>query len=469
MALITDPDNLLDSSSDNGSSNVFIDTSSLTIKLIPGVGGLVDQDGVTIKAIYSFIKEQIKNDPNGKNLAAFDNPLSPITDEFFELINGWKWADSTTEQTIRRGGWIVRNLSGQVTEHWAGTAILNAESDDQIYFDLGSGAEDFTFEGNTAEAIQVISDPNGDGDYTDGYDLSSNVTAYNRQQGQLYSATSSVAIGETSLLAPKLFTFSLGTGDDLNISASDADIASNAPYTGMSITFYDSAQSRTIGSTTADFGVIIDGNNGSKQEIYEFVQWSLRQSNDQDGGAGSLFGNVMPELLEFVGSTLKTVSATNYQGGGSGVYIDNFNALDTNDLSFADSAGQELAFPFVAAGKLIFNTNLINDSDAVFRVYFSDGVTAGNEFGESGALLVDDNSGTDLSGSINGLTEIDFDFDYDGSTQGGRVIGQDVNVTGIAIGLETGQYVKTTATISRSNSNVISFVSAVERQYQNPA
>ena len=38
MALITDPDNLQDSISDNGSTNVFIDTSNLTIKLNTGVG-----------------------------------------------------------------------------------------------------------------------------------------------------------------------------------------------------------------------------------------------------------------------------------------------------------------------------------------------------------------------------------------------------------------------------------------------
>ena len=187
MAIIDDPDFLSDSVSDNGSTNVFIDTANLTIKLIPGVGGLDARDGAVGKAVYSFTKEEWKQDPNGKNLAAFDFPFQPITDEFFELINGWKWADSTTEQTLRRAGWLVRNVSGQVTEHWAGTAILSAENDDQGYYDLGDGAIDYTFEGNTAEAIQVISDPNGDGDYSDGYDRSGNVNVYNREQGQLFS------------------------------------------------------------------------------------------------------------------------------------------------------------------------------------------------------------------------------------------------------------------------------------------
>lgn len=465
MALITDPDNLQDAVS-SGSTNVFIDRDNLTIKLTPGVGGLVAADGVTEKAIYSFLKEEWTQDPNSKNLAAFDFPLVPITDEFFELVDGWQWADTVTEQTIRRGGWLVRNLDGNVTEHWVGTAILNSEADDQIYYNIGDVVADYTFTGNTAEALQVINDPDGDGNYTDGYNYSSNAIVYNREQGQLFSSSSSVGIGESSLLAPKLFSFSLPTGTDLNISTLDSVISSQAPYTGMSIEFFSTPQVRDIGGSNKNFGIIIDGNNGSKQQIYEFVQYALRQDSDQDSGAGSLIGNVMPELLEFVGSTLKTKVANNYQGGGDGVYIDNFNAVDTNDLVFNDNTGNEQTFPFVAAGKLSFNSNLVSDTDAVYRVYFTDGVNAGLEFGQTGAILLEDNSTFVLSGDINGRSEIDFDFDYDNNNQGGRTPGTDVNVTAIASGLNTGQYVKTTATITRSNANTISFVAAVERQYQ---
>jgi len=167
MALITDPDLLADSAADDNSTEVFIDTSALTIKLNTGVGDLIAADGVTEKAVYSFLKEAWKNDPLTKNLAAFDFPMVPITDEFYELVDGWNWADAETRESIRRGGWLVRNTSGNVTEHWAGLAILNAESDDQIYYDQGTGATNFTFTGNTAEAIQVISDPNGDGNYAE--------------------------------------------------------------------------------------------------------------------------------------------------------------------------------------------------------------------------------------------------------------------------------------------------------------
>ncbi len=469
MALINDPDQLTDSSTDNGSTNVYIDTSAKLIKLVPGVGGLDASDGVTEKAVYSFLKEEWKNDTLTKNLAAFDFPMVPITDEFYELVGGWDWANATTEQSIRNGGWLVRDTSGNLTKQFANITALGAIfGTDQLYYDAGAGATEFTFTGAVNEAIQIIDDPNGDGNYVDGFDRSGVFKFYNREQGQIYNSSELAAIGVNNLLAPKAFGFPIGTGVDLNISASDATISTQAPYNGMSIQFYTTPQSRTIGSSNYNFGIIIDGNSGTKQQIYEFVQYSLRQASDEDGGAGSLFGDVMPELLEFVGSTLKTKSATNYQGGGSGVYIDNFNAIDTNDLVFVDSTSTERTFPFVAAGTLTFNSNLVNDTEAVYRVFFTDGVTGGLEFGNSTAILVNDNGGGDLSGTISGNASIGFDFDYDGNTQGGRTPATDCNVTAIAIGLNTGQYVKTTATISASNANSINFVSAVERNYSNP-
>jgi len=467
MALITDPDNLTDSSIDNGTTNFYIDVAAKRLKLVPGVGGLDARDGVVEQAIYSFLKEEWKNDPLGKNLAAIPFPMSPITDEFFELINGWDWADATTEQTIRRGGWLVRNNSGNVTKHFAALAILNAEPDDQTYYDQGAGATDFVFTGPTAEAVQVIDDPNGDGSYSDGYDRSSNIVVYNREQGQLFSSTSSTAVGEASLLAPKLFSLGLPTGADLDIAADDITIAGSAPYTGMTITFFTTPQTRNIGGTNRNFGIIIDGNSGSKQQIYEFVQWALRQAGDQDAGAGSLVGKLMPELLEFVGPTLKTKTAENYRGGGTGVYIDNYSAVDTNDLVFVDNTGAERTFPFVAAGALVFNPQLVGDTDSEYFVFFTDGVNVGSEFGSDGAVKVQDNSGADITGLVSGQAEIPFDFDYDNNSQAGRTPGTDANVTAVAIGLDGAQYVVATAAITRSNANTINFVAALERQYRN--
>ena len=231
----------------------------------------------------------------------------------------------------------------------------------------------------------------------------------------------------------------------------------------MSITFYNTPQARTIGSNSREFGIIINANGGNRFQIYEYLQWALRQSTDQDQSSGTLLGNVMPQLAEFVGETLKTLTALNYRGGGNGVFIDNFDATQTNDLVFIDNTGASRTFPFVAAGNLIFNSALQNDPDAVYNVFFADNVTSGEEYGGDNAILVNDNAGVPLSGSVNGAASIPFTYDYDGNVQGGRSAGQDVNLVAMAVGKSGAQFVVTTSTIVASNGNSINFVAPTER------
>jgi hypothetical protein len=93
VAKIIDPDLLADSAADDGSTEVYINTSTKTIKLVV-VGdlsntGVQNENGVTLKALYSFLKEEWRSDPNTKNLAAFPFPMVPITDESFEFVEGW--------------------------------------------------------------------------------------------------------------------------------------------------------------------------------------------------------------------------------------------------------------------------------------------------------------------------------------------------------------------------------------------
>lgn len=456
MALITDPDDL--------NQGTEVDFNAVTGTITLNIAGNLSADGVTLKALYSFAKEEWRTDAN---LIKYPFPFTPITDEFFELKDGWDFAATASENLIRRSGWNVRNGSGNVIKHFAGLAILGAESDDQIYYQLvgDTAPTDFVYAGNTAEAIQVIDDPNGDGNYVDGFDKSANITVFNREQGQLYSQGSTTANGESSLLAPKLFSLTLNTGLDLKVTESDANIDANAPYTGMSITYHDSAQVRSIGGTNRNFGIIIDGNSGTAEQIYEFVQRQLRLNADIDADADTAIGKLSDQMLRFVGDNLETLNATNPDGGGSGVYIDNFQSADTNRISFRDNTETVRTFPFVSVVTLTFNANLQADGSAIYRVFFTD--ANGNAFGSSDAILVDDNSGSDVAGNISGASTVTFDFDYDGNVQGGRTAGTDADITVVGIGLDTGQYVVATGTILRSTANAVSLVAPLERNYEN--
>lgn len=108
------------------------------------------------------------------------------------------------------------------------------------------------------------------------------------------------------------------------------------------------------------------------EQIYERVQYLLRQASDIDTTGQIVTGRTADELLTFVGDTLVAGRSVpnNPNGGGSGVVIEGFNSNDTNRLTFTDNSVVERTFPFVAAGTITFNTNLTNDTNPQFWMFF---------------------------------------------------------------------------------------------------
>ena len=442
MALIVDPDDL------NQGTEITINTTAKTIAL--NVAGNLSNDGVTGKCLFSFIKEEWLNDTTNNVGLQFDIPFKEMLgSEQFEWVSDWEPANDATRNLLRNCGWREITTAGVVKREYMGIITLgNIDSADTAYYAFSSDTAktDFDFTGPVNQAIQTF------GNATNGnFDKRSDtLRVYIRAQGKTFGSSTSTSIGLTAL---NYFAnrFPLAEAVDSKISASDSDIANNAPYTGMSITY--GATTRTIGGVSYNFNVIVDGNNGTTQQIYEFVQYSLRQAGDIDDGAGTQVGQLADALMAFEGDTLKTTT---------GVAIDNFQAADRNNLVFKDTGGTDRTFPFLATGTLSFNTNLVNDSSAIYRMFFTSG------FGTSSAVIVDDNSGTDISGTVGGNATVAFDFDYDGNTQGGRTAGTDAAVTVVAIGLSTAQYVSATGTITRATGQNISLVAPLERNYTNP-
>lgn len=110
----------------------------------------------------------------------------------------------------------------------------------------------------------------------------------------------------------------------------------------------------------------------TKNEIYEKVHRLLRQDVDIDSTDQVITGRTADDLLTFVGADLRAGEAlpTNPNGGGSGVIIEGFDANDTNNLFFFDNTGTSRNFPFVAAGTLVFNQGLVDDTDGEYWLYF---------------------------------------------------------------------------------------------------
>lgn len=435
MALIVDQ-NLL-----NQGDEVTIDKAARTIKL--NLTDNLSNDGVTLLALYKFLKEEWKNDDS---LNPYPFPMESITPEQFEFIQGWAPADDPSRYLFRTAGWREITDTSAVKREYMGIVSLgHLGASNRAYFAFANDTAktDFNFDGPVNQGIQTF----GDSD-NGGFDKRDQVlTVFIRSQGNTYaSATStSIGLGRLNYIANR---FPLAQAFDSNIAASDSDIASDGPYTGMSIKY--EATTRSIGGFDYNFDVIVNGNNGTTQQIYEFVQYSLRQAGDIDAGDGTQVGQLADALMVFEGDTLKTTT---------GVVIDNFQASDRNNLVFKDTDGVERTFPFLATGTLLFNSNLVSDEDAFYRMFFTD------KYATDNALLVEDNSKTAISGLVNGRAAITFDFDYDGNTQGSRDAGSDAEVTVIASGLGKAKYVSTTSTITRSTDQNISLVAPLERSY----
>ena len=551
MALINDPTDLADSTDAAPTSQeVYIDTANKTIGL--NITGALSTDGVTLKALYSFLKEQWKDDPNTKNLPAFPFPMTPITDESFELTDGWDFDADASRYLIRTGGWTVRNTSAAVTQKWAGIIGLGAiESNDQLYFYQGSGSTitDIQLTGQVNQAVRIYLDTNGDG--TPDEDYTANFTLFVREQGQIFGQADLVDIGVT-VMDSIAYRFPISTSTDLKIVVADTAIkatppgypADTAPYDAMTITYLATPQAQTgLVGGSFNFGIVIDGNGQTLQKVYEFVQYALRQDADiNDDTPSVITGKVADPLLYYVGDTLYTQAATNPDGGGTGVLITNFDTNDQNSVVFVDNLGSERVFPYVATLTLSFNSNLVSDTAAEYWVYYTTlpvaprsvsdaaittatttltsataafvandvdalitiggagaaaadlttrivSVTSATEvevadaasttvsaetldiytgsWGSRGALIVKDASDADMVGAANSTTIVRT-YDFDGNTQGNRVAPAVPAVTAIAIGLDTGQYVRATGTIARSKSNAVALVAPLERNYDNP-
>lgn len=543
---ITDPDELgytVDVSFASSTEEIVINTTARTIAL--KVQGNLDQDGATIKAVYSKLKDAWRVNTT---LIKFPFPMGPITDEQFELVNGWNWdkvetsgaASQTTPELLRTGGWSVVNTSGLVTERWFGVVTLGTLGDtDQVYYQQvneNQASVNFKLTGPVNQAVQFLSDPNGDGNYADGFDRRTYFKIFVREWQKLYAQSEIADIG-VSEVTYQAYRFPLTNGPDLKVTKTELQIDANSDgtpdvgvYANTSITylrdangdFYDvrgdfaSATVYAIGDVVKDTGnnrwykcilgytstgtlpsangtnwaayegerligavyypftVIIDGDTtvgptvsgaARTNEIYEAVQYRLRQNLDIDASSGSVTGKTADSLLRFVGDTLVT---------SQGVYVDSYNSQDTNSITLTTWGGVggnatvTVNFPFVAALTVNFGTNLQDDQYAKYWVFFTD--AGGNQFGTTNAIIVDDNDEVPMTGNVNPAwptkrTSVSHTFDYDNNVQGGRTGNTDAPVTVVGIGLSTGQYVLATGTIARSTANTVTLVSALERNY----
>lgn len=190
-----------------------------------------------------------------------------------------------------------------------------------------------------------------------------------------------LASGGETVLSNRVFKFPLANASDLKIAVTDASIDADAPYTGMTITYYATPQSLGGGGVLVggpyNFGIVIDANGGTNTQVYAWIQRQLRKTTDIDADGDVGIGRTLDGLMRFVGDELQVGSVngglsfpTNPDGGGSGVFIDDIAAASKNFTKFYDNTEAIRSFPVSVPVTLDFNATLETDTASAYTLFF---------------------------------------------------------------------------------------------------
>jgi len=344
--VITDPDALsatvkLTTETRAATSEIFIDTtpagtlgSERTIQVAIDASNDMKEAGLTLKCLYSFLKDRWKADAN---LIKFPFPMTPITDEQFEFTNGWKLEDTVTSGTgddgtgvttpylIRTGGWAVNQGPGtNDSERWVNVITLGElDSNDQVYYrqvnDTTTAPTDFLLEGRVNQAIQFYTDTNADG--TPDSNLSSFLEVFVRTFGKTYSQTDLEDIGAADGVTYQAYRFPLVNSSDVKITASQAAAS------GDDIALSNITGNSSNGTVTVTTG----GNHGLANGDYVDV-------------TGTTNFNSTNNAITTTGATTFTFTETNANadetsGNVSGTYFNNMSMSWANTADNTQQTG----------------------------------------------------------------------------------------------------------------------------------
>ena len=461
MPTIVDPDNLFDTVVDSAGASIFIDTALRTIKIrnnsAAPAGPTLDETGVTLQCLYSFLKEEWKDDPKSKDLIAYPFPLIAITPEQFEWRYGWSPADDSSRSLIRTAGWQEYGVDNSTLKRqYIGTISLGNIDGDQnqdgagdqdtvyyAFFDSADGTStagpfNYDFPGEVNQAVQIYDSADTTKDFRG--DI---LRLFIRQPLKTYDQTDTTDIGLSAgtQLGYNTQRFPLVEGQDLKLLVAnggvlDATIAANKgtnekynEETGPQITYLSSSVlSSTLGyaedllNPARPFGITIRSLNGTGSgsltglELYSWVQRQLRQDSDIEYEAGTAkIGRLQDELLAYVGDTLTTKRATNTDRYATdpnflktGTAIINIAPSDINITQLRDDSDVLQRFPFSTSIAISFSQDILDDgADASVFVFYDhtraysigDEIATSIEIRDVGASGVQDSANFILSGT----------------------------------------------------------------------
>lgn len=408
----------------------------------------IEDDGIMLEALYAFEREQRRLD---ETLRQYD-PYFEGSFKFagaYNLINGRKFDDadgSATSNTVddrfklRGSGWRELDAAGLLGRVYFGDRSLgNIEATSQPYSQLALNdvVTDFDKDGPIDEAVQVMGDNAVDADTTT-FDtrtfhaLSVRTYEFNPDRKTLTDSGVSEMDGYS-------VGFALGETPHLTTLEANMPIASvynAAPasqlgvWLNMTLEQLDTPQTET-GFNQADGDFTWVQNNPGAANLDECVAYldaisavdadiNAHGSNTTNGKqVGTWYtysadGKIQPRVDD--GST------------GEGLFIEGLVGVDKQRVIFTDDADGTKTYPFFVSNIVTVGANAVADVLAWFHAFFRDGADnapgGGDDFGDAGAITVEDSSAVEVKGTVNSSgfrsgNDIVFEFDFDGDTVGG--------------------------------------------------
>ena len=431
---------------------LIIDEVGRTYQLVE-TGNLVAKDGVTFQALYGKFVDLWATATYQDSPFPF-NALDALSGQYLIGVDaggnysGWKPLDQATRDMQRDAGWEEYSAAGLllfVKVGIVGLGTINLGAQPYYIADLADidSPTNFVFDDQVNVGVTVYEDSVSD--------KRTYFKSFVREQGYKYSSS---VLADTGKTATGAYIVNMLLSNETDGKITDADDQMLiAPYDGVIIEYFATPQSRLIGGSNYDFSVIVSNTGGATlAQIYTKLQYFMRQDADVDSGAGLVTGKTADTLAYFDGDTLVT----------TGMYIDDVLAAESNSVIFYDDTMTARTNDYEAAGAMAFNTVLVG-SGSSYRLMFTTGPGALDDYGEAGAVTVQNASDVDITGEISAGI-IDFTFDFDNDTLGGTA-GTDKPVTLIGIRPGFGKFAVGTGILSRSKGISLALVAETDRAY----
>lgn len=371
---------------ETGGANLSYEVRAATGGTVESTGAtLFSETGVTEQALYSFSKEEWKDDAV---LIPIQFPFELITREQGEIGGGnensdWDYGNDSSIELIRTGGWADRDTAGSIEREYTGVITLGTiDSDAQVYYqNSGEGSPiNFVRTGQVNQPIKIRDTSVPD-------DFRTFLKLFVRKKGRTYAQSEISDIGVTTI-ETIVNRFPLAHANDPAILDDDARVDGASPY--YTTVQVDNGSTAALNDNNGTSGFLIDsGQNFSTTVIV---------GDTVNVTTGAFAGNyfTVTSVDSAIQLTLDTSEDGPFTNEASQTYTVVTNRVRTSatDGSISDATGGPLGFLSSAGSSF-----LVADSRGVRAVAANDVVViteAGS--GHRGAYkVVTVDSGTSLT------------------------------------------------------------------------